>query len=361
MMGLMKRLVVFFACIAWAALLAGCAGVDYSPDGQRLAVTWPLGTDLRLAVIGVDGTGFKYISAVDSMIPAWAPDNRRIAFANEEGLWVADTETGRSSMILPEAGPFVAWSEDGGKLATFAPSPDGEGPIQVVWYDFEARGITLRSAVQGLTDVGSIMPDLVWIPRTSGLAFVANFQEDSETLDERSDVYLMEAGETKRITTTGDVVGLALEPGGKRLVWARRSKNPKYILFTLYAYDLVNRSVERLEFTDRVAGINPNPRTGPDEVQWVSFSPTLGNMLVWTGSKDPKGEDLVYVVDRVGKDSAVVGRATSDDKVESTVHLAWSPDGLQMAGLLFTGSGARLETRNNDGTGARTLRKYQRQ
>ena len=301
-------------------------------------------------MIGVDGTGFKYVSSVEAMIPNWAPDNRRIAFASDDGLWVVDTETGRSTMIAPNAGPLVAWSEDGRKLATFAQGPEGTDTTQVVWYDFDAHAITLRSTVKGLAKPEDVMPDLVWIPQTSGLAFVAD-------VEHRSDVFLMEAGETKRVTTTGDVVGLTLEPGGRRLVWARRSKNPKYILFTLYALDLQSRSVERLAFPERVAGINPAPRSGPDKVDWVSFSPTFQNMLVWTSTSDPKVEDLLYTVDRVGKGSAVVGRASSS-ALESIMHIAWSPDGTQMASLWGSSSTAvRLETRNADGSGARTLRR----
>lgn len=347
----MQRSVVFALFVAWACLLAGCAGVDYSPDGERLAMTWPLGKETRLAVIGVDGTGFKYLTSVDSMIPKWAPDSRRIAFANDEGLWVSNADTGATSMIVPEAGPLVAWSETGRKLATFARPPDETGDVQIVWYDFDAKAITLRSAVQGLDDVGKVAPNLVWIPRTSGLAFVAE-------VDGRWDVYLMEAGETKRITSTGDVVGVTLGPSGKRLVWARRSKNPKYILLTLYAFDLQSRSVERLPFPERVPGINPDPRTGPDEVDWVSFSPTLEHMLVFTSTKDSKAEDLVYSVDREGLRSAVVGRSGSDDVKESIAHIAWSPDGAHMAGLWFSEKTARLETRNADGTVPKTLRTF---
>lgn len=135
----MHRSVVLALVVALASLLSGCAGVDYSPDGERLAVTWPLGKETRLAVIGVDGTGFKYLTSVESMIPKWAPDSRRIAFANDEGLWVIDADTGRASMIVADAGPLAAWSENARKVATFAKGPEGTEDIQVVWYDFDAK------------------------------------------------------------------------------------------------------------------------------------------------------------------------------------------------------------------------------
>ncbi|MCO5297756.1 MAG: hypothetical protein M9921_12945 [Fimbriimonadaceae bacterium] len=346
----LSRLAAF---LLLAGTLVGCAGVDYSPDGKQLAFTWPLGNDSRLAVINVDGGGFKYVSSTATMIPNWAPDSRRIAFANNEGVAVLDTQTGKSQLVVPDGGPIVAWGPDGRKLATFA---KGEPGTDVVWYDFDAKAITLRAKVPGLEKAEDVMPDLVWIPRNSGLAFVAS-------VDKAADVYLMEAGEVKKITTTGDVVGLALDPGGQRLVWARHSRNPKYILLTLYSFDLVNRSAQRLPFPERVPGINPDPRTGPAEVAWVSFSPTLERMLVWTSADAPqppapRPDDLVYTVNRAGTESAIVGRSPHGGGKEAITHIAWSPDGSQMAGLWTGKDTARLETRNADGTGARTLRSY---
>lgn len=343
------------AFLLLAGTLAGCAGVDYSPDGKHLAFTWPLGNETRLAIIDTDGTGFKYVSSESVMIPNWAPDSRRIAVATEDGMAVLDTQTGKSRVVVPGGGALAAWGPDGRKLATLV-KPEAGDEVEVVWYDFDAKAVTLRAKVPGLEDPDNVAPDLVWVPRTSGLAFVA-------TMNGETDVFLMEAGEVKRITTTGDVVGLALDPGGRRLVWARKSRNPKYILLTLYAFDLVQRSAERLPFPERVPGINPDPRTGPGKVEWVSFSPTLDRMLVWTSSDTPvppapRTDDLVYSVNRSGTASAIVGRAAHGGGKESITHIAWSPDGNQMAGLWTGKDTARLETRNADGSNTKTLRKY---
>lgn len=335
-------------------------GVDYSPDGKRLAFTWPLGDDSRLAVINTDGSGFKYVSSTSAMLPSWAPDNRRIAFANDDGVTVIDTQTGHARVVVPDGGLLVEWSPDGKKLATFAKADDESEAIELIWYDFDANAITLRARAPGLEKCEDVMPDLVWIPRSSGVAYVAS-------LGDSQDVYLMEFGQIKKITTTGDVVGLALDPGGDRLVWARRSRNPRYILLTLYEFDLVRRSARRLPFPDRVRGINPDPRTGPGQIDWVSFSPTLERLLVWTSGFQPTSanaptpDDLVYSVNRTGTESAIVGRAPKGSTKESIAHIAWSPDGSQMAGLWSQGKSARLETRNADGSGARTLRTHRGQ
>lgn len=335
----------FLPLLLLGTALTGCAGVDYSPDGTKLAFTWILSEKKALAVINVDGTEFKYVSSIDVHRPKWAPDNRRIACGNEDGMSVLDTVTGRASLVVPKSAKDAVWSEDGRKLATLAPGQGGPETSEVVWYDFEAKAVTLRSPVNGLTSPYDAT-QLVWVPRTSGLAFIGR-------VGDATDVFLMESGETKRVTSTGDVVGLALEPGGKKLVWARKSRNPKYILLTLYAFDLVQRSAQRLAFPERVPGINPGPRSGPDKLYSVIFSPTLEHLLIWTQTGE-QGPVVGHTVNRAGTHSSVVGQITKD---QATVDVAWSPDGNQMTSLLYSETSIGLETRNADGSAPRTLKK----
>ena len=336
-------LAVFTACSL------GCIALDFSPDGKTLAFAWPLDNDTGLALIGTDGTSFKYVSAGDGTLAKWSPNGRQIAYTSDEGVRVLDVASGRSTLVVPDGGGRVAWSEDGRKLATLVRVEESNDRYQVLWYDLDAKAVTLRSPTPPIDPNSASFFGLVWIPRNSGLAFVASSSSGS-------DVYLMEAGETRRLTTTGDVIGLALEPGGRRLVWARESRNPKYILLTLYAFDLVDRGVARLPFPERVKGVNPAPRTGPKSVDLVRFAPDLSQMLVWTTSDSGSGNGNVYCIRRDGSGAFVVGKTAKDNKVESILMATWSPDGTRIASLWASDKTWRLQIQASDGSGAKTLR-----
>jgi WD40 repeat protein len=97
--------------------------VDFSPDGQRLAVFIPR---MRIIVWDVDsGEQVLEISEVTDFASsiAYSPDGEYLAGGSGElGTAVWDAETGERMMLFPETAPIteVAFSQDGQTLATSA-------------------------------------------------------------------------------------------------------------------------------------------------------------------------------------------------------------------------------------------------
>src|SRR5436305_12651698 len=77
-------------------LLAGCAGLDWSPDGRQIAFTWSFGPkQVGLALINADGSGFQALpGGQDAIFPSWSPDGRKILFVrhrdDEDVLFLYD-------------------------------------------------------------------------------------------------------------------------------------------------------------------------------------------------------------------------------------------------------------------------------
>ena len=274
----------FALCFGAAAPGAGAvSGGQYSPDGLKIVTDWPAGSSAKADAATVDcdtGAVRRLGAAARSGGGAWSPDGRWIVFhATQDGQEVTklyDVRSGSSRVISRTFGPPYAWREDSRRLAGVAlpvPSkeadPKGdEAALQIVFYNASERGESLRVAV----DVESV-DDLVWLPETDDVAFRGRQAG-------RNDVYAVEGGQVRKLTTTGDVLRLGLIAAGNELVWARSSRNTRYILLTLYAFNLRSRSVRRLGFPGRVAAINPQPSRSPVAVESVALDRTGSRIAV---------------------------------------------------------------------------------
>jgi Tol biopolymer transport system component len=330
--------------------------IDFSPDGRQIAYEW----SRELDISSLDGGAPVSVRAADKVgFVQWSPRGRILAFlnrteaGNELGLYNAATSTARGI-----GGGFrqpFAWREDGNRFACVRGETVAEN--ELVWYNLVENGIAFRAKLA----VSPASP-MVWLPTTDDLAFVGADHN----------VYTVESGELKKVTTTGDVLGLALYAGGKKLVWARRSANLHYILLTVYAYDLTSRNVARLPFPDRVAALNPDPRTAPESIDHVDFSPDGSHMLLYAIRSGANGRSAVlYTVSMDGKSARQIqklplasvpgGMADAWTVVDVSprkdgIEAAWSRDG-RMIGVRATVSGAqKLFVTAADGTSPRLIR-----
>lgn len=99
-----RRWAVFGSVAALAALLVGCTGQeDATADG--------------LFVVQPDGRGLRRLSPIVAE-PAWAPDGTGVAFAGDDGVYLADVDGGEPVRVVEAVSPGVpAWSPDGQRIA----------------------------------------------------------------------------------------------------------------------------------------------------------------------------------------------------------------------------------------------------
>jgi Tol biopolymer transport system component len=167
----------------------------------------------------------------------------------------------------------------------------------------------------------------------------------------------------KKITTTGDVIGLNLFADGKKLIWARKSANTKYILCTLYAYDLDKRNVMRLPFPERVAGLNAPSKIPPSKVNYVIVSPA-GDRLAMivehiVGKRSPGGQEMKYwacwTVKLDRSEAKQIYRTPAAEKGGEGPFPVWSKDGSQIAVLEVEEKKLKIAVFRPDGSSGRRI------
>lgn len=312
--------------------------MDFSPDGRRIALTWADSTDAHLAVVNTDGTGLRMVpDGKQGIAPLWSPDGRRIVFesdVNNGAVAKLFDVTANITRTLPEIQAPFAWREDGRRLAGIRLLRDGAR--ELVWYDVFENAVTHRSKLPAFGPANDQVK-MYWIPGTDDVAYLGDDQGRKTR-----DVYTVEGGEAKRITTTGDVVTLGISGDGRTLIWVRGSPNTKYILLSVYTYDLTTRSVARLPFPNRVAGINPSPQQAPAMVDYVAISPSCDRLALVAGFLAPgskPGRDALlyhvcYTVNMDGSGARMLRKtAVIRQNTNALLLPVWSRDGSRL-GLL---------------------------
>lgn len=359
------RLCGALAAALTALALSGCV-LDFSPDGKQLVYPWLTG----LAISTVDGQATHPVEGGAMSITAkWSPNGRYVLFVTEADgkseVKLYDTATRKTKPIGGNLTGPVAWREDSGWLACVHELDDGK--YELWQYSVAEGGMSAHYPVP-------FRPDgpMVWLPGTNDVAVLAS----------SGDIYTVEAGEAHRVTTSRDVIGMALAPGGKKLVWARKGPNLRYILLSLWAWDLKARNVVRLPFSERVPGLNPDPRHAPESVDWVEFAPDGRHLALLASFDQPAtkaspagGYMALFVVTMDGRQSRLVqkgGRITVVHRTPSMLSVphgrgavnlradvlgaAWSHDGKQLGVLYSHGDAAKLFVTDADGSNPRRIR-----
>jgi Tol biopolymer transport system component len=330
----------------------------FSPDGTRALVVWPSagagGFDLGVVDIA-GGTVTRLGRSVSQELQAmWSPDGNWIVYPATEGdrsvSWIYEVRTGTSRPLSRNFGPPYAWREDSRRLAGVA--QDERTGLSVVFFSVSERGETLRVPVP-VSEVRS----LCWLPDTDDVAFMG-------LADGRRDVYAIESGQMRRLSTSGDVIALQLTAGTNELVWARPSKNTRYILLSLYALNLTSRSVRRLPFPDRIAAINPAPAQSPDAVADVAIAPTGDRIAVVvsdtptrsSGIRETVRRDRLFSVRTDGTDAKLIRTLFMPEGASgSRLAPCWSSDGKLLGVVHYEAGSAAFAVFSADGSNGRVV------
>lgn len=353
----LQRLVRLCLALTALTMLAGCVGLDFSPDGRRLAVTWKDG----LALVNTDGSGYELVpNGKNGTFPCWSPDGGSILFLaaqeNDSDLLLYDVRSKQTRRIGSDYELPVAWRDDSRGFAAF--HKRDESASEIVWFDLSRNEVTSRlSLPEGLS--GSIQ--MFWLKGGNDLVFLGG-------QDDKGDVYAVESGGIRRITTSGDVIGVGISRDRKRLIWARKGSNPQFGLLSLYEYDLRRQSSIRLPFPERLALVNPDQSHAPESVDYVTFSPD-GRRLVLlvtyattpAGAQEPLKRASCYSMKLDGSDAHLVQQ--NAPRVEppwfagdpDSLYPVWSKDGKQLATFASRDSSGLLSVYRSDGTRGRSV------
>lgn len=338
------RFVLLAGVVLSALVLSGCFGVDHSPDGKQLVA---VDADQLVTTNLESGERTPVPNSQRCGMPSWSPDGQFIAFLQTDEpneLRVFDTRSGRTRTLARGIAGPIAWREDGRRIAAVQQMEDGTK--QLLLLNVTEGGVTLRVRL----NLAQISPLMVWLPGTDNVAFLAAQKAGTGS----GDVYAVEYGEVNRLSSTGDVIGMSLDNRGTRLTWVRKSKNARYILFSIYAFDLAKRTVARLPFPDRVSTINPNPRSGPISVD-IAFRSPDGKWIAFVAREEAaKGGEkptTCYVVSADGRNSYVALRRSGD----ALVWAVWSRDSARLTVQAIDSAGRAIVTMSANGTGRRVL------
>jgi len=307
-------LVVFLTCTV-SPLLAN-TDIDFSPDGKQISFSSVAGLNAIFAEGGVvrplgGGQGGTWSH--------WAPDGRSILFAvgvnGRSTLKVYNADKNTSSAIGADMDRPTAWREDGRKFAATHIKPDNHA--EIIQYSLLDSGISLRTDV----DVMPSGDQMVWLPSSDDVAY----------LGVDGNIYTVEAGEAHKITTSYDVLGLALSADGKSLIWARHGPNLKYILFSVYSYDLQQRSAVRIPYAERFDTINPNTKIAPNTIEKVIFSSDANHALVFVTVADSKDANTTWNEVHLVKSDGTGGKLIARMKGNASPSAAFSKDGKMLA------------------------------
>ncbi len=330
--------------------------MDFSPDGRHVAVVW----NHNLATADLDGGGFHPIpDSADAISPRWSPDSNRIVFLTQHGdhqdLMLYDILSGHERQLAHDMKPPFAWREDGQRLTAVHDRKGGSS--ELVWFDQE--GAAIQHVPLPAIDVVDRNQYMVWLPNTDDVAFIAEH-------DAASDLYLAEAGEVHKVTTSGDVIAVGLSADRKSLLWVRKGKNLKYYPLSVYEYNLTSRSVKRLPFPDRW----PWPDLGPGhalEAFEAYLSPDGTRLAILadisadpgqpTGSSKARHYAAVYTMRLDGSDVHLVRQLLLPHGDAGFLIPTWSRDGARIGILEQEKAITTLEVYNADGSGQHVLRK----
>jgi Tol biopolymer transport system component len=108
---------------------AGAESLNVSPNGREMVFVADAGGSPQIATIGIDGSGFRFITQVASvsvargilhgpLTPVWSPDGRRIAFSNGHIFVVNADGSGLTQLTFAHGvDQWPTWSPDGTTIA----------------------------------------------------------------------------------------------------------------------------------------------------------------------------------------------------------------------------------------------------
>jgi Tol biopolymer transport system component len=139
----------------------------WSPDGTRLCFSRAVGSHVRLALVGADGSALRLLSAQEGLSDCeWAPDATRIVASGGRRIYSISVADGVSTPLTEPAVRVAApvWSPDGTEIAFLRRDVGGDAAPSDLW--------TMAADGSAQKLVAADVSKASWSPDGTELAFI---------------------------------------------------------------------------------------------------------------------------------------------------------------------------------------------
>jgi eukaryotic-like serine/threonine-protein kinase len=301
---------------------------QWSPDGARilfqagrphLSTRSQEGTSLLFEVPALGGVATRiaaeFLRGV-AISPSWSRDGRRIAFGGADGLYVIDSENGKSPTLLAPAQEVTspAWSPDGRRIAfvsrgiffTFGEESFGNVSTSTIFVvDVDSRK-TIRVTSGDWLDINP-----VWMPDGRTLLFISGRGGGRDVFRQRLDGAGQPMGEPDRVTSGLNAHGISVSRDGRLLAYSAYVQRAN-----IWSVPIP---------TDRMASVREARQVtfGTEKIEKLAISRD-GRWLAY--DSDRNGQPDIWKMPVAGGTPEQVTRGPNNKFVND-----WSPDGQEIA------------------------------
>ena len=325
----MRRVGVSFAVAAcWVLCLLAPAGADDSlPKNGKIAFSIFQVEDSRYDIYAVnpDGSSLNRLSTIASSTyyaqSAWSPDGTKLAFVDEERIWVMDAYGSNLRVLTLDKSDLSnfsdpAWSPDGKKLAfTGFSEPNSLASADIYTMDVDGSNLTNLTKSPGVSEGG-----IDFSPDGSQICLGRSIQEipagaDSLRVLRKNGIYVMNADASNPTQVTNSHAGgCAWSPDGKTIAYTY--EQPKQRGATIQDFDVYVMNADGSEKTNITSNRNWDAKPNREAEAGPEWSPN-GRRIAFRSNRDGDLDGSytsdIYTIDADGSDVVQVTKTPSID------------------------------------------------